>query len=95
MTASMSSRLPPRTPNCVVRFILCRHGETALNARHILQGSGMNPPLNEAGESQAILLSQRLASAPLDLIVSSHLLVCIYGPLSLLPDTFFFKKLPK
>ncbi|ORZ36511.1 histidine phosphatase superfamily [Catenaria anguillulae PL171] len=62
---------PPTGTN--VRLILCRHGETALNAKHVLQGRGVNPPLNERGQAQAQRLADRLADAPVDWIISSEL----------------------
>ncbi|KAI9175776.1 hypothetical protein H9P43_006140 [Blastocladiella emersonii ATCC 22665] len=66
--------LPAPPPHAAVRLILCRHGETALNADHILQGSGVNPPLNDRGRAQARLLGARLAKERIDWIVSSELL---------------------
>jgi probable phosphoglycerate mutase len=52
---------------------LVRHGETELNARHIVQGSGLNPPLNETGHRQARLLYQRLRHIPFERIYVTSL----------------------
>lgn len=46
-----------------IRLLLCRHGETASNARQLLQGAGSDPPLNERGEAQARGLAAELAAA--------------------------------
>jgi broad specificity phosphatase PhoE len=40
---------------------ICRHGQTALNSSHALQGRHSNPPLNEIGKAQANALGVRLA----------------------------------
>ncbi|KAI9143018.1 histidine phosphatase superfamily, partial [Paraphysoderma sedebokerense] len=47
--------------------------ETALNADKVLQGSGVDPPLNAKGLKQAQCLSQRLKNVEVDWIVSSEL----------------------
>ncbi|KAJ3358453.1 hypothetical protein GGF32_000409 [Allomyces javanicus] len=73
MTKSSNTLISP-VPGTAVRLILCRHGETALNAAHVLQGSGIDAPLNDRGQRQADCLGERLASEPVDWIVSSHLL---------------------
>jgi probable phosphoglycerate mutase len=52
---------------------LVRHGETELNARHIVQGSGLNPPLNETGRRQAELLYRRLEKINFDRIYATSL----------------------
>ncbi|KNE65541.1 hypothetical protein AMAG_19487 [Allomyces macrogynus ATCC 38327] len=66
--------LPPS--NTAVRLILCRHGETDANVRGHLQGSGIDPPLNDHGALQAAQLGSHLSKqAPqVDLIVASKLL---------------------
>ncbi|KNE65551.1 hypothetical protein AMAG_11161 [Allomyces macrogynus ATCC 38327] len=73
MTKSSDTLISP-VPGAAVRLILCRHGETALNAAHVLQGSGVDAPLNDRGLKQADALGERLASEPVDWVVSSHLL---------------------
>lgn len=39
-----------------------RHGETEYNRKHIMQGSGVDCPLNERGTAQANALATRLAN---------------------------------
>ncbi|KAI8821394.1 histidine phosphatase superfamily [Fimicolochytrium jonesii] len=64
----------PTSPTCVVkRLYLCRHGQTEANSSGILQGSGINQPLNDEGERQAERLRERLAPVKCDLVVSSKL----------------------
>ena len=55
------------------RLFLCRHGETDSNAQSLLQGSGVDAPLNDVGRSQASALARALASTRMDLIASSTL----------------------
>ena len=55
------------------RLFLCRHGETDSNAQSLLQGSGIDAPLNDVGRAQASALARSLASIQMDLIVSSTL----------------------
>ncbi|KAJ2693186.1 hypothetical protein H4R19_006042 [Coemansia spiralis] len=52
-------------------IILARHGQTAANREGRLQGSSLNPPLNETGERQAEALAVALQDAQLDWIVTS------------------------
>ncbi|KAJ2777043.1 hypothetical protein H4R18_005359 [Coemansia javaensis] len=54
-----------------LEIILARHGQTAANAEGRLQGSGLNPPLNERGERQAAALGAALKDGRLDWIVAS------------------------
>ncbi len=53
--------------------IIARHGETELNRLGIVQGSGINPGLNEFGEAQAAALHSAF-EGQFDLIVSSGML---------------------
>ena len=55
-------------------FYLVRHGETAANHSRLLQGSGINQPLNEKGRAQASALAERFKTQQIDAIVSSDLL---------------------
>jgi len=55
------------------RLFLCRHGETDSNAQSLLQGSGIDAPLNDVGRAQASALARSLASIKMDLIASSTL----------------------
>ena len=50
--------------------IIARHGQTELNRVGIVQGSGIDPALNEYGEAQARALHEAFAGR-FDLIVSS------------------------
>ncbi|TPX30648.1 hypothetical protein SmJEL517_g05830 [Synchytrium microbalum] len=42
------------------RLVLCRHGETSANYKKLLQGRGIDLPLNERGVVQAKSLAERL-----------------------------------
>jgi len=53
-------------------IFLVRHGETVDNARQIMQGQTQGE-LNQRGREQAEQVAQRLASEPLDAVVSSDL----------------------
>ena len=50
--------------------IIARHGETELNRLGVVQGSGIDPALNEVGEAQAAALHRAFAGR-FDLVVSS------------------------
>ncbi|RKP40299.1 phosphoglycerate mutase, partial [Dimargaris cristalligena] len=52
---------------------LCRHGETDLNKLNVLQGSGVDAPLNDTGREQAQRLGNRFRSQPVDWLISSDL----------------------
>lgn len=54
------------------RIILARHGQTELNRLHIVQGSGVDPGLNDVGRQQAQALFERWGGE-VDLVVSSGL----------------------
>jgi len=43
-----------------MKLIIFRHGETDGNVRNIIQGAGIDCPLNETGKKQAALLRDRL-----------------------------------
>jgi broad specificity phosphatase PhoE len=53
-------------------FIL-RHGETDLNKQQIVQGSGVDAPLNDTGLSQAASFYQKWQDFPFELVISSTL----------------------
>ena len=57
------------------RLLLCRHGETASNKTKLLQGGGVDTPLNELGHQQAEALALSLASndVAIHTIAASHL----------------------
>jgi len=54
------------------RFIVCRHGETAWNAQHCIQGH-LDSPLNEEGLAQALLVGECLGHEAFDVLYSSDL----------------------
>lgn len=54
-------------------LFLVRHGETDFNLKGIVQGRGVNAPLNETGISQAQALAQRFMAEKIDAIYSSPL----------------------
>ena len=54
------------------RIILARHGQTELNRLHIVQGSGVDPGLNDVGLRQAVMLYERFRGQ-VDEVVSSGL----------------------
>lgn len=50
-------------------IFLIRHGETPLNAKRVIQWP--DTPLSERGEQQAVAVGERLAAAPLALVLAS------------------------
>ena len=50
-------------PDDAVRIYLCRHGQTENNRLRLVQGSRMNPPLNDNGRQQAQRLGRALQQA--------------------------------
>jgi len=54
-------------------IFIARHGETDYNKNKLLQGRGINAPLNSNGLKQAEMLGDYLSSYPLDCIISSSL----------------------
>ncbi len=52
---------------------LVRHGETDYNRQRIVQGRGIDAPLNATGRRQAEALARRFAQIPLDALYSSPL----------------------
>lgn len=55
------------------RVYLIRHGETDYNRMGIVQGSGVNAPLNEKGRLQARAFYQQFRSVPFDRVYTSTL----------------------
>jgi broad specificity phosphatase PhoE len=53
---------------------IIRHGETALNAQNIVQGQGINEPLNEKGRKQADQFWQVYKDEKFDLVLYSDLI---------------------
>jgi probable phosphoglycerate mutase len=56
-----------------IRIFIARHGETDYNKKGLLQGRGIDAPLNEAGFRQAEMLSDYLSGYDADQLVSSSL----------------------
>ena len=59
--------------NNLTTFYIVRHGETNQNVKRIIEGHG-DTPLNENGEMQAKLISEKLRHVQFDLAFSSDLL---------------------
>ena len=60
--------------NHITHLYLVRHAETDYNRNKIVQGRGVDVPLNELGLSQASELARRFQSIQLDAIYSSTLI---------------------
>ena len=58
----------------VTTIYITRHGETECNRNSIVQGRGVDVPLNETGVLQAELLANRLKEQKIDEVYSSTLL---------------------
>jgi len=56
------------------KLYIIRHGETAYNKLGIVQGSGIDAPLNETGKKQALLFYERNKYIGFDKIYTSTLL---------------------
>lgn len=54
-------------------LFIIRHGETDFNKQGIIQGSGVNPPLNEKGRLQSQLFFQHYEKENFDFIFTSEL----------------------
>lgn len=54
-------------------LFLVRHGETDFNRQGIVQGRGVDTPLNDLGIAQAQALAERFRDEPIDAVVSSPL----------------------
>ncbi len=54
-------------------FII-RHGETDLNREHIVQGSGVDSPLNELGHAQAKAFFENYQKEDFELVITSDLI---------------------
>lgn len=55
-------------------FYIIRHGQTDLNKQGIVQGKGINSPLNEHGHKQADAFYARYKEVPFDRVITSTLL---------------------
>lgn len=56
-----------------IRLFIARHGETDYNKRGLLQGRGVDEPLNETGETQARMLADYLCNYEATKLISSSL----------------------
>jgi broad specificity phosphatase PhoE len=56
-----------------IRFLIARHGETDYNKNGLMQGRGIDAPLNVMGVEQAKKLARYLQIYETDLLVSSNL----------------------
>lgn len=56
-----------------MKLIIFRHGETDGNVKNIVQGAGVDCPLNEHGKSQAAELRDKLAELKLPVIYCSKM----------------------
>lgn len=56
-----------------MRLHILRHGETEFNRLNIVQGSGVNAPLNETGRQQARAFYEHHRHIPFELVVTSAL----------------------
>lgn len=77
-----------------VRFLLCRHTQTDLNAQKRYSGAREDVPLNAVGEAQAEALAEKVALLPIVAIHASDLLrtrqvatrIATYNHLAVLHD---------
>lgn len=56
-----------------IHLFIARHGETDYNRNGLLQGRGIDAPLNETGKSQAGLLAEYLSNYKATSLISSSL----------------------
>jgi len=56
-----------------IRLFIARHGETDFNKKGLLQGRGIDAPLNETGQKQARAISEYLKQYNASYLVSSSL----------------------
>lgn len=61
----------PATDASPTTLYFVRHGETEYNRKRIMQGGGIDMPLNETGREQAHILADRLDDVPFDVVYSS------------------------
>ena len=52
---------------------LIRHGETDLNRQGIVQGSGMDAPLNALGREQGLAFYEKYKAVPFEAVITSNL----------------------
>ncbi len=54
-------------------IFIIRHGETELNRMGIVQGSGVDPSLNETGRNQSLAFYNAYQDHPFELVITSRL----------------------
>lgn len=52
---------------------IVRHGQTEYNRKHIIQGSGIDAPLNDMGRKQALAFHNYYAAQTFDVVLTSRL----------------------
>ncbi len=52
---------------------IIRHGQTDYNAKHIIQGSGVDSDLNEIGRSQGLAFYKKYKHVPFEVVLTSNL----------------------
>ncbi len=67
-----ASDAPPAAPDGTTLYFV-RHGETDYNRDDVMQGRGVDMPLNATGRAQAEALAGRLAGVPFDIVFTSPL----------------------
>ena len=58
----------------ITRLFLIRHGETDFNKKQMMQGRGIDAPLNEVGKKQAICVASALESERAGQVVASSMM---------------------
>jgi broad specificity phosphatase PhoE len=69
----MQRRKRRRKKMSEMRLFIARHGETDFNKKGLLQGRGIDAPLNETGRKQAEAISEYLKQYNVSYLVSSSL----------------------
>ena len=57
-----------------MKLLIIRHGQTDGNVKGLVQGAGLDLPLNETGRAQAAAAAEKLLSLHLPVIYSSTML---------------------
>lgn len=58
----------------ITRLFIVRHGETDFNRKQMMQGRGLDAPLNETGKKQAVRIASLLESESADQLVTSSMM---------------------
>ena len=67
----MELKLLPPLGEATCRVYFCRHGRTTLNAQNIVQGGGMDAPLDDVGIKQAAQLGKAFNHIEVDTVLTS------------------------